>query len=266
MNSLFFDYPCKAANSDTVVPSIDLAWCKSENVLACAMEHGGIAFYEDEGAEIISARIRRDNNQRSNTMEWSPRGKILGVGWTDGQVSIWNVMEPLRKSASVCTCANLSIHRLPVTLLIWNQSGTRLVTGDVAGIVCIWKVDGRGNVTPSLQYRRNSTITAAVFCPVPAQTTEMMAQVFSLSFFFATETGMVCYADDLGHCTDVQQLTSSVDRLVFYEETRRLVIITRSLLMAHQLCVGEDEIVSQFMKVKLSVSAASLQESGLREV
>lgn len=41
----------------------------------------------------------------------------------------------------------------------------------------------------------------------------------------------MCYADDLGHCSEVQQLTSAVDRLVFYEAARRLVIITRSLLM-----------------------------------
>lgn len=57
------------------------------------------------------------------------------------------------------------------------------------------------------------------------------SKAFSPSFFFATEAGTVCYADDLGHCSEVQQLTSAVDRLVFYEAVRRLVIITRSLLM-----------------------------------
>lgn len=41
----------------------------------------------------------------------------------------------------------------------------------------------------------------------------------------------MCYADDLGHCSEVQQLTSAVDRLLFYEAARRLVIVTRSLLM-----------------------------------
>lgn len=59
----------------------------------------------------------------------------------------------------------------------------------------------------------------------------MTSKAFSPSFFFATEAGAVCYADDLGHCSEVQQLTSPVDRLLFYEAARRLVIITRSLLM-----------------------------------
>ncbi|CAN0029809.1 unnamed protein product, partial [Hapterophycus canaliculatus] len=81
-------------------------------------------------------------------------------------------------------------------------------------------------------------------------------KAFSPSFFFATEGGVVCYADDLGHCSEVQQLTSQVDKLMFYEASRRLVVITRSLLMS-QLQVGEDGRVSQFMKVKLSVSASS---------
>ncbi|CAN0079145.1 unnamed protein product, partial [Laminaria digitata] len=63
-------------------------------------------------------------------------------------------------------------------------------------------------------------------------------KAFSPSFFFATEAGSVCYADDLGHCSDVQQLSSAVDRLVFYEAARRLVVITRSLLMTQlQVCL-----------------------------
>ncbi|CAN0099903.1 unnamed protein product, partial [Scytosiphon promiscuus] len=134
------------------------------------------------------------------------------------------------------------------------------------GVVCVWKADARGNMAPSVQYRRkNSAITAAVFCGGPAHSADALAQAFSPSFFFATEGGAVCYADDLGHCSEVQQLTSQVDKLMFYEASRRLVVITRSLLMT-QLQVGEDGRVSQFMKVKLSVSASSVRERGLREV
>lgn len=62
-------------------------------------------------------------------------------------------------------------------------------------------------------------------------------QAFSPSFFLGTEAGGVCYADDLGHCSEVQQLTSAVDSLLFYEAARRLVVITRSLLMTQlQVC------------------------------
>lgn len=54
----------------------------------------------------------------------------------------------------------------------------------------------------------------------------------------------MCYADDLGHCSEVQQLTSTVDRLMFYEAARRLVVITRSLLMTQlQVALGVVAVV-----------------------
>ena len=93
---------------------------------------------------------------------------------------------------------------------------------------------------------------------------EMLAQAFSPSFFFGSENGSVSYADDLGHCTDVQQLSSSIDTLMFYEEKMRLVIITRSLLMT-QIQVNEDGRVAPVMKVKLSV-AGDASSRGVRNV
>ncbi|CAM9668740.1 unnamed protein product, partial [Ectocarpus sp. 12 AP-2014] len=267
MNSLFFDYPCKGDGRDERgAVTTDLAWCKSENLLACALDSGRVAVYQDEGAEVAAASIARGNRQRACVMDWSPRGRLLAIGWVDGQVSTWNVMEPLQEDTSICACSNQGVHKQPITVVLWNPSGTRLVTGDKGGVICVWKADARGNMAPSVQYRRkNSAITAAVFCGSPSQSADALAQAFSPSFFFSTESGAVCYADDLGHCSEVQQLTSPVDRLMFYEAARRLVVITRSLLMT-QLQVGEDGRVSQFMKVKLSVSASSVRETGLREV
>ena len=49
MNSLFFDYPCKGDGRDEQgAVSTDLAWCKSENILACALDSGRVAIYQDE--------------------------------------------------------------------------------------------------------------------------------------------------------------------------------------------------------------------------
>lgn len=95
----------------------------------------------------------------------------------------------------------------------------------------------------SIYFAGSSSCLADSFFPTRKITSSfpqhlvLLWQAFSPSFFFATEGGAVCYADDLGHCSEVQQLTSEVDRLVFYEAARRLVIITRSLLMT-QLQVG----------------------------
>lgn len=49
MNSLFFDYPCKGDGRDERgAVTTDLAWCKSENLLACSLDSGRVAVYQDE--------------------------------------------------------------------------------------------------------------------------------------------------------------------------------------------------------------------------
>lgn len=46
------------------------------------------------------------------------------------------------------------------------------------GVVCVWKADARGNMAPSVQYRRkNSAVTAAVYCSGPAHSADALAQV-----------------------------------------------------------------------------------------
>lgn len=48
-NSLFFDYPCNSkGDGDRAATVTDLAWCKSENLLACALDSGRVAIYQDE--------------------------------------------------------------------------------------------------------------------------------------------------------------------------------------------------------------------------
>lgn len=83
-------------------------------------------------------------------------------------------------------------------------------------------------------------------------------------FFFCTDRGLLVFADDLGHCTEVQQLSSAIDILLFYEEKAKLIVITRSLLLT-QYQVSEDGRVSRTMQVKLSV-AGDAAEAGLRSV
>jgi intraflagellar transport protein 140 len=214
---------------------------------------------------VPAATVARENHAPT-VIDWQPKGKTLATGWSDGQISIWGIQDKMQDDRSTCSCANSAVHRAAITFLLWNPAGTRLISGDSSGIVCVWKADTRGNITPMVQYRKKSALTTAVFCGTRAtRSADAAAPAVAAvatatpAFFFGTESGTVCYADDLGHCTDVQQLGSSIDALMFYEGAMRLVIITRSLLMV-QLQVGEDSRVTQFMKVKLSMSAAAVAE------
>jgi intraflagellar transport protein 140 len=132
--------------------------------------------------------------------------------------------------------------------------------------VNVWNVDNRGTLTPSRQYRKKSQITVIVFCVIPPKMEAMKRldwkKTYSPPFFFGTDKGSIIYADDLGHCTEVQMLNSSIDKMLFFEENSRLVIITKSLLLS-QYQVADDGRVTKIMQMKLSVekSAADL---GLR--
>ena len=156
------------------------------------------------------------------------------------------------------------------------------VHGSQKGIVCVWSTDSRGSLSHTRQYRKTGGITCAVFCVLAQKvdTQQLMQnaanaatqptnqrkfeikQANSPPFFFGTEKGAVVYADDLGHCTDVQQLTYNIDIMLFYEERARLVIITRNLMLT-QYQVADDGRVSRLQQVKLSV-AGDVMEKGLR--
>ena len=197
--------------------------------------------------------------------DWQPNGKILAIGWGDGMVSCWSVDGRARPTS---TFSNNSQHSGAITMLQWSPMGRRVITGDKKGVVCVWAVDARGTLTPTRQYRKKGEITAAIFCTLPARTDgparKLDIKNSSPAFFFGTDRGAVVYADDLGICTDVQQLSSSIDTILFYEERSRLVIITRSLLLT-QYQVAEDGKATRVMQVKLSV-AGDLAEKGLKSV
>ena len=70
---------------------------------------------------------------------------------------------------------------------------------------------------------------------------------------------MVSYADDLGHCSEVQSLATSVDVMAFYEEKMRLVIITRSLFLSQlQVRGGRVRRLVYYMVVFAQVGCGSV--------
>ena len=141
--------------------------------------------------------------------------------------------------------------------------------------MCVWQSDSRGSLNPMRQYRKKGSISALVYCVFPQRLPEFntpasgiggnaikdtgksikpesKVQTTTPSFFFGTDRGSLIYADDLGHCTDVQQLSAPIDTILYFEERSRLVIITRTLLLT-QYHVSEDGRVARVAQVKLSV-------------
>ncbi len=277
----------------------NLQWSKMDPIAAMAAstiddserEIHQVLFINNEGSLIKNSAITHD--YEVETFDWQPNGKILAIGWSDGMISCWNVDGRVRPTSSF---SNSSQHNSAVTVVLWSPNGKRLITGDKRGQVCVWAADSRGTLTPIRQYRKKGEISSAVFCASPTShnnghgggvgenagtyssiTISSIGGRMTISdarrgdpknscppFFFGTDRGVVVYADDHGFCNDVQQLSSSIDTMLFFEERNRLVIITRSLLLT-QYQIGEDGKVTRVMQVKLSV-AGDVAERGLKNV
>ncbi|GMI07811.1 hypothetical protein TrVE_jg6403 [Triparma verrucosa] len=247
-SSIFLDYRCHPPSGGASATLVS-AFSTTIPVLAVGTGQNQITFFLDEGVADSSAVVNCD--APPSQLSWQPKQKNVAVGLEDGRVELISY----QAGSATTVSANTSIHSSKITFMIWSPSGSRLVTGDCSGICCVWKASVHG-LSPSVQYKKGSALTCACFTTGSRGLTP--------AFFFGSESGTVSYADDLGHCTDVQSLSSCIDCLMFYEGKSRLVIVTRSLLMT-QIQVNEDGRVAPVMKVKLSV-AGDASSRGVREV
>jgi len=268
-----------------------VAWSRVDQIAALSAytvddnerETNQVLFTNNEGELVANSSITHDFE--ATVFDWHPTERLLAIGWGDGMVSCWSVDG---KNKPTSTFTNNVQHGSTITVLKWNPAGKRLVTGDKKGVVCVWQTDSRGGLNPIRQYRKKGSISALIYCvfsargasgvdsttggpnatngtmvvhngntstnPAPAKVAvkEKPLSNQTPSFFFGTDRGALIYADDLGHCTDVQQLSSPIDTMLYFEERSSLVIITRSLLLT-QYHVSDDGRVQRAAQVKLSV-------------
>jgi len=75
------------------------------------------------------------------------------------------------------------------------------------------------------------------------------------SFFVGTDSGVICYGDDAGNCSEMLDPAGSpIDVLQYLPGPRRLIVITRSLVML-QLAIANDGSSTIAMKAKVSFRA-----------
>ncbi len=59
-------------------------------------------------------------------MQWHPVRRIAVIGWQSGEITLYNDDEQTY-------CEQSSLHRSPLTVLRWNKSGSRIISGDKVG-------------------------------------------------------------------------------------------------------------------------------------
>ena len=56
-------------------------------------------------------------------LQWHPEKAILTVGWSSGEITVFNLSEPNLFEQS-------NVHKKPLVFLVWNATGRRLISGD----------------------------------------------------------------------------------------------------------------------------------------
>lgn len=162
---------------------LEVAWSPSDAVVAIATDNHQINFYQDEGQIMVQCAITRECDV--SCMVWQAKNKILATGWEDGHIAIYS----LNNQKLDCVYSNDKDHSgARLSFLMWNPMSSRLVSGDSAGVVRVWKSDSRGALSMYKQYKCNSATTAGVFSTAGhmQSRSDVLGHAFSPSFFYGT--------------------------------------------------------------------------------
>ncbi|XP_065660084.1 intraflagellar transport protein 140 homolog isoform X3 [Hydra vulgaris] len=237
---------------------------------------GYVALYLDEGEHIENSKIEREF--AVSKLSWHPHRKILASGWKNGCLIIWNEHTKEWNEAP-------KFHLTEITCIWWNRTGSRLITSDQTGLVCVWKIDQRGKFQQSPMFKnelRSSVvsgvlkvsvgldvsidITAAAKAAVSGNKNALdlfdmekssnFSNIEEIQLFIATKDGNVYFLDEKGKCKSCFKVDSSILYLLYYENQDVVVTITDALFLTqHSLKDGNYKEIS---KVKLSGQASSL--------
>eukprot|EP00743_Colponemidia_sp_Colp-15_P005070 GILK01005459.1.p1 GENE.GILK01005459.1~~GILK01005459.1.p1 ORF type:complete len:1424 (+),score=370.05 GILK01005459.1:129-4400(+) len=252
--SLFFDYKALLPQNSIALRT---AWSSSEHnaLLAIATNNNQVCLFQDEGDRLEDVQITRQKVARF--LAWHPSAPVLAVGWEDGCLTIWNGLDKMTRD-------DTTTHRASISALCFSPDGTRLVSADESGVVSVWRTDARGRLNPLCSYRKTGAITHIVFCTnmtdKPHTAVATVAPVIPATtpldtpyFLFGGDSGKICFADDLNHCTDVHDVGGPIRAMLWYEQRRSVVLITSSLVLAQIRLVLDGKPVPE-RKVKLSVA------------
>ena len=234
-----------------------MSWCSTDSILAVGTANNTVDFFLEEGDALPECTIKQVS--RPVILKWHPHKAVLAVGYSKGKILLWDhnsrTLGENRKQPHLQTHA-------AITFLEWSPDGSRVVSGDASGNVCVWSYRGRGMTTLLAKYRSNGAVYHAVFCAPPVANTDTETKVVKKGrvaaacppFFFGGDSGEIIYADDMGNKATVQDMQSPIHAILYHHSQQRLVVITKKLMLA-QLKVTPDGSVSPIMKVKLSMAS-----------
>jgi len=242
--SIFFEYPTDLA-SGAKGSLTATAWSNGEqNILAAATQNGDITLYLEEG-DRMDPDVVLHRSCPCPHLQWHPRYQLLASGWEDGTIAVWGDKERVMREESV--------HKSAITLLVFSPEGSRLISGDNIGLLVVWAVDHRGRLQPVCKYDKKGSITHLAFRAPASMVPPMDGSVLPCpSFFFGGSSGIVVFADDLGHSSDVIKAGTPISAMHYSAAKDYLVLLTVDVVL-YKYKITPDGKMLQERKVKLSI-------------
>ncbi|XP_072535240.1 intraflagellar transport protein 140 homolog [Salminus brasiliensis] len=275
--AVYFDHRIEAPDSSGT--AVLLAWHSSQPLLAVGSVNpasgGSVDIYLQQGEQVELCHVERAFSPA--LLRWHPTKPLLAVGWETGETLL------LTHPHGEHTLLPQNTHTACITLLEWSLSGARLVTGDQAGVLALWKVDARGRLHGNhlTKQHYNKPLTHCIFRPTPpTEDVAMLAKaavsgdedaldkfnwrksskgggVWSpgshegLTIYASTADGCVYSVDDQGRSVSLLTVEGRVQKMFYSERRAMLAVVTDSLLLS-QFSLGPEGGAQELSKVKLS--------------
>ncbi|CAH2307665.1 intraflagellar transport 140 homolog isoform X1 [Pelobates cultripes] len=273
--AVYFDHRIEPQDAESS-PS-NISWHRHHAMLAVASSStagGRVDIYSELGEHINDAHIER--SYQPTILSWHPTRCILAVGWSTGELVVFNEQEKEQYAMP-------PIHGAEVTMLEWsNNNNNHLISGDQLGVLVVWKLDQRGRVQgmPLLKHEYRKPLTHCLFKPLaPDEDLAQLAKAAvsgderaldmfnwkrsekgspskarsqqEFSFFVTTGDGSVYWVNEQGKSSQVVSMDSPIQKLIFVEKKSILVVITENLVLS-QFFVGPEAEADETSKVKLT--------------
>ncbi|KAK3552069.1 hypothetical protein QTP70_031784 [Hemibagrus guttatus] len=161
--AVYFDHRIDAPDSNGETTLI--TWHSAQPLLAVGSFNpasgGCVDIYLQQGERVELCHVERVCAPA--LLRWHPTKPVLAVGWETGETLL--LTHPHGENTPLPN----NTHTTCITLLEWSCSGARLVTGDQAGVLVVWKLDARGrlNGTHITKQTYNKPLTNCIFRPTP---------------------------------------------------------------------------------------------------
>ncbi|KAF4087733.1 hypothetical protein AMELA_G00073850 [Ameiurus melas] len=275
--AVYFDHRIDAPESHGETTLI--TWHSAQPLLAVGSFNpasgGCVDIYLQQGERVELCHVERVCAPA--LLRWHPSKPVLAVGWETGETLL--LTHPLGEHTPLPN----NTHTARISLLEWSCSGARLVTGDQAGVLVVWKLDARGrlNGTHLTKQTYNKPLTTCIFRPTPpTEDVTVLAKaavsgdeealdkfnwkkngkgggVWSpgsqegLIIYVSTAEGCVYSVDEHGRSIHLLTVEGRVQKLCYLERRAVLAVVTDSLLLS-QFRIGPEGGAQELSKVKLS--------------